>query len=160
VTGCATPTSSAGHAGATANLKLTFHLDHSVGADQCSFWRLGSIMKTTPRISISVRRGFACAGRRAMRIRLVRCSGRRGTTHAIPLKALSCTRRRLTSSGRPNDGFLDSASPPTIFDQLSQVERRCADARGRDGGVREELAAGVRAVSFWRYSGKWISLLA
>src|SRR6516162_5520702 len=25
--GCATPTGSAGHAGATANLKLTFHLD-------------------------------------------------------------------------------------------------------------------------------------
>ncbi len=33
--GCATPTSSAGHAGATAKLKLTFHLDHSAGADQC-----------------------------------------------------------------------------------------------------------------------------
>src|SRR5262249_36546516 len=32
--GCATPTGSAGHAGATANLKLTFHLDHSAGADQ------------------------------------------------------------------------------------------------------------------------------
>src|SRR5215470_3702787 len=31
--GCATPTGSAGHAGATANLKLTFHLDHSAGAD-------------------------------------------------------------------------------------------------------------------------------
>jgi transposase InsO family protein len=31
VAGCATPTSSAGHAGATANLKLTFHLDHSAG---------------------------------------------------------------------------------------------------------------------------------
>ena len=31
---CATPTGSAGHAGATANLKLTFHLDHSAGADQ------------------------------------------------------------------------------------------------------------------------------
>ena len=31
---CATPTGSAGHAGATTNLKLTFHLDHSVGADQ------------------------------------------------------------------------------------------------------------------------------
>src|SRR5262245_65574724 len=31
--GCATPTSSAGHAGATANPKLTFHLDHSAGAD-------------------------------------------------------------------------------------------------------------------------------
>src|SRR5262245_2023839 len=29
----ATPIGSAGHAGATANLKLTFHLDHSAGAD-------------------------------------------------------------------------------------------------------------------------------
>src|SRR6516225_2725338 len=60
-------------------------------------------MKTTPRISISVRRGFACAGRRAMRIRPVRCSGRRGTTLAILLKASSCTRRCLTSPVRPND---------------------------------------------------------
>ena len=34
VAGYATPTGSAGHAGATANLKLTFHLDHSEGADQ------------------------------------------------------------------------------------------------------------------------------
>src|SRR5262245_39916710 len=34
--GCATPSGSAGHAGATANLKLPFHLDHSAGADQ---WR-------------------------------------------------------------------------------------------------------------------------
>src|SRR5215831_9726504 len=33
VAGCAMPTGSAGHAGATANLKLTFHLDHSVGDD-------------------------------------------------------------------------------------------------------------------------------
>jgi len=33
VAGCATPTGSAGHAGATANLKLTFHLDRSAGAD-------------------------------------------------------------------------------------------------------------------------------
>src|SRR5262245_4394503 len=33
VAGCATPTGSAGHAGATANLKLTFHPDHSVGAN-------------------------------------------------------------------------------------------------------------------------------
>jgi len=32
--GCATPPGSVGHAGATANLKLTFHLDHSAGADQ------------------------------------------------------------------------------------------------------------------------------
>src|SRR5262249_41629922 len=31
--GCATPIGSAGHAGATANPKLTFHLDHSAGAD-------------------------------------------------------------------------------------------------------------------------------
>src|SRR5438132_14222875 len=34
VAGCATPTGSAGHAGATADLKLTFHPDHSAGADQ------------------------------------------------------------------------------------------------------------------------------
>jgi len=33
VAGCATPTGSAGHAGATVNLKLTFHLDRSAGAD-------------------------------------------------------------------------------------------------------------------------------
>jgi hypothetical protein len=35
VAGCATSTGSADHAtaGATANSKLTFHLDHSVGAD-------------------------------------------------------------------------------------------------------------------------------
>jgi hypothetical protein len=37
VAGCATPTGSADHAGATANLKLTFHLDHrSAGTDQLS----------------------------------------------------------------------------------------------------------------------------
>ena len=34
VAGCATPSCSAGHASATASLKLTFHLDHSVGANQ------------------------------------------------------------------------------------------------------------------------------
>src|SRR5262249_52351077 len=34
VAGCATPTGSAGHASATASLKLTFHLDNSVGANQ------------------------------------------------------------------------------------------------------------------------------
>src|SRR5215831_18251386 len=34
VAGCAPPTGSAGHASATAHLKLTFHLDHSVGANQ------------------------------------------------------------------------------------------------------------------------------
>src|SRR5262249_43435989 len=33
VAGCAPTTGFAGHAGATANLKLTFHLDHSAGAD-------------------------------------------------------------------------------------------------------------------------------
>jgi hypothetical protein len=36
VAGCATTSGSAGHAGATANLKLTFHLDHSTGADHCT----------------------------------------------------------------------------------------------------------------------------
>src|SRR5262245_30564154 len=33
VAGCATPTGSAGHAGATANLTLKFTLDHLAGAD-------------------------------------------------------------------------------------------------------------------------------
>src|SRR5262249_45555840 len=33
VADCATPSGSAGHAGETANFKLTFHLDHSAGAD-------------------------------------------------------------------------------------------------------------------------------
>jgi hypothetical protein len=32
-------------------------------------------------------------------------------------KASSCTRRRLTSSGRPNDGFWTSVAP-AVFDQL------------------------------------------
>jgi putative transposase len=36
VAGCAAPTGSASHADATANLKLTFHLDHSAGADHFS----------------------------------------------------------------------------------------------------------------------------
>src|SRR5262249_39098557 len=40
VAGCATQTGSAGHAGETANLKLTFHLDHSAGADHSSSGRL------------------------------------------------------------------------------------------------------------------------
>src|SRR5262245_37589551 len=38
VAGCAPPTGFAGHAGATANLKLTFHLDHSAGADHRRLW--------------------------------------------------------------------------------------------------------------------------
>jgi hypothetical protein len=39
VAGCATPTGSAGHASATASLKLTFHLDHSVGANHYEYNR-------------------------------------------------------------------------------------------------------------------------
>jgi hypothetical protein len=39
VAGCATSTGFAGHAGATANLKLTFHPDHSVGANQAAVAR-------------------------------------------------------------------------------------------------------------------------
>jgi predicted acylesterase/phospholipase RssA len=37
VAGCATSNRSAGHASAQANLKLTFHLDYSVGADHTNF---------------------------------------------------------------------------------------------------------------------------
>src|SRR5262249_14338960 len=43
VAGCATPTGSAGHASATASLKLTFHLDHSVGANHCSMSTLAEL---------------------------------------------------------------------------------------------------------------------
>src|SRR6266404_6144542 len=53
VAGCATPTGSAGHAGATANHKLTFHLDHSAGADHVpaarSFRPAPSILWSAPR---------------------------------------------------------------------------------------------------------------
>ena len=38
VGGCATSTDFAGHAGATADLKLTFYPDHSVGANHTSSW--------------------------------------------------------------------------------------------------------------------------
>jgi hypothetical protein len=34
VAGCARPTGSAGHASATTDPRLTFHLGHSMGADQ------------------------------------------------------------------------------------------------------------------------------
>src|SRR6516225_7973768 len=50
VAGCATPTGSAGHAGATANLELTFHLDHSAGADQPRSGNLSAIAQTTERV--------------------------------------------------------------------------------------------------------------
>jgi hypothetical protein len=40
----ARPTSSAGHAGATANFKLTFYLDHSAGADH----HLNNLLKRQP----------------------------------------------------------------------------------------------------------------
>jgi len=43
VVGCATPTGSAGYAGATADLKLTFHLDHSAGADHRALSRVRSL---------------------------------------------------------------------------------------------------------------------
>src|SRR6266446_1596223 len=48
VAGCATPTGSAGHAGATANLKLTFHPDHSAGADHCASdpWRVAPSVRS------------------------------------------------------------------------------------------------------------------
>src|SRR5262249_24758306 len=52
VAGCATSTGFAGHAGATANLKLTFHPDHSVGANQCK-----NLPVTTTRLP-----GSECSG--------------------------------------------------------------------------------------------------
>src|SRR5262249_5454769 len=55
VAGCATPTGFAGHAGATANLNLTSHLDHSAGAnhhDPCSRAR-----STRPHRTLKIPRG-------------------------------------------------------------------------------------------------------
>src|SRR5262249_457885 len=43
VAGCAIPSGSAGHAGETANLKLTFHLDHSEGADHLFYHSLSAL---------------------------------------------------------------------------------------------------------------------
>src|SRR5262249_48758376 len=48
VAGCAIPSGSAGHAGETANLKLTFHLDHSEGADHSLRRRFRALYRTTP----------------------------------------------------------------------------------------------------------------
>src|SRR5438034_6862739 len=44
VAGCATPTGSAGHAGAMANLKLTFQPDHSAGADHLFVEKLAAVL--------------------------------------------------------------------------------------------------------------------
>jgi transposase InsO family protein len=68
VAGCATPTGSAGHAGATANLKLTFHLDHSAGADRahryggspCLLSRLNQL-SPTPKKSLLLMTALSCA---------------------------------------------------------------------------------------------------
>src|SRR5262249_55256100 len=58
VAGCATPTGSTGHAGATANLKLTSHLHHPRGRSSrrmpqniliVADWRLASIVADTMR---------------------------------------------------------------------------------------------------------------
>jgi hypothetical protein len=48
---CAAPTCSAGHASATATLKLTFHLDHSAGADHDARGRDGGIHQLAMGIS-------------------------------------------------------------------------------------------------------------
>src|SRR6516162_747796 len=53
--GCATPTGSAGHAGATANLKLTFHLDHSAGADHSANLRAAGLAFLAASVLVDVR---------------------------------------------------------------------------------------------------------
>ena len=55
VAGCATPTGSAGHAGATANLKLTFHLDHSAGADHSANLRAAGLAFLAASVLVDVR---------------------------------------------------------------------------------------------------------
>src|SRR6185436_18730352 len=62
VAGCATSSGSAGHAGETANLKLTFHLAHSVGANHkpgptylASLTRYSTYRRSKPASSTSIR---------------------------------------------------------------------------------------------------------
>src|SRR6516165_7514302 len=56
VAGCATPSGSAGHAGETANFKLTFHLDHSAGADHAGLAYLCFRHADTPERRIRIKR--------------------------------------------------------------------------------------------------------
>jgi hypothetical protein len=65
VAGCATPTGSAGHAGATANLKLTFHPDHSAGADHNQVRLAPAYKRGEPLVVV----GAASAGARAAQSR-------------------------------------------------------------------------------------------
>src|SRR5262249_41932223 len=77
VAGCATPTGSAGHVGATANLKLTFHLDHSAGADQTGSARALENEREHPKLPElrEYPRGPTCSVNRAYRIhRRVACA--------------------------------------------------------------------------------------
>src|SRR5947209_282930 len=60
VAGCATPSGSAGHAGETANLELTFHLDHSAGADQWNAYLELDIMRR-PIAALVLTAGLAMA---------------------------------------------------------------------------------------------------
>ena len=66
VAGCATPTGSAGHAGETVNLKLTFHPDHSMGADQCVTNLFGTL-----RLLLLL----ACSPRQVIRCQRPECVG-------------------------------------------------------------------------------------
>src|SRR5262249_40398360 len=78
VAGCATPTGSAGHAGATANLKLTFHLDHSAGAGHSRVQ-----YDLTLRDAIAQRYFYVWRERRSFRTAKTRCgilNVRPGTT--------------------------------------------------------------------------------
>src|SRR5262245_33718317 len=58
VAGCAPPTGSAGHASATAHLKLTFHLDHSVGANHNCNPGLGKQLELAIKVADMIKKLF------------------------------------------------------------------------------------------------------
>src|SRR5262249_52235090 len=97
VAGCATQTGSAGHAGETANLKLTFHLDHSAGADH--FRWIIQLPRSLPQpADIS----FLGPFRRKAKLGTIPCSPRRHRpVGGISLKAHKKKRLRARGEGAP-----------------------------------------------------------
>ena len=79
---CATPTGFAGHAGATANLKLTFHLDHSAGAGQ-----LGLLHELAPKASTIAVLGDANEPELEIELREIEAAGRAVRRQILVVKA-------------------------------------------------------------------------
>jgi hypothetical protein len=121
VAGCATPTCSAGHAGATANLKLTFHLDHSAGADHC-------------------RRAVAARPhhwRRGTSHRASHSRGRPATSESLQATQRKLARLPCSEAARPR-------ASPSVLHARARLGRQ---PRNRLPGQRGALESGCRRAS-------------